>query len=121
MSAKVMAIQLNSFDWKTAKYGTLQTGAGMPTASNLKVVCKTADSKASNVTKDGFTFNDVRNATNVAPAHAKFGNDFSAVKECSFYFTATNNPSTQVLMLLDNLAYDLWVVPGGASNCAVPS
>ena len=88
--------------------------------SDLKVVCQTADSKSSTVTKTGLTFDRVQNVTNVVPAHADFGDDFKFVKQCNFILTATESPKTQILMLLDNLAYDLWVVPRGQSDCVLP-
>ena len=85
------------------------------------VVCKTADVQSSTMTENGRVFDEVRNATDVAPARAKPSTDFRAVKECSFSFTATKSSSMQSLVLLDDMTYDAGVVLGGGKDCFVPS
>lgn len=115
-SSKVEAFDLSSFQWKAA-----QDGTGIPTSSKLKISCLRAGllSAGPNSTAESIFLagGAGANAPNVQVNLDELVL-FRALKECTFTVTALNGV-TPVLMLLDNVKYDIFAGPSGGQDCVV--
>jgi hypothetical protein len=117
--AGTMGFALHSFDFKTTVNGT-----DVPINSKLSVTCSTTDGSPTDferpkVTKDGFRFDRAQAGQNIAPATAKFGGRFDKFFDCTLTAKALDGSNTPVSLLVDNVRYDIWILPRGAGDCRI--
>ena len=112
----VKAFELKGFDSKCGEFGTQQ-----PLRCELTVTCKTA--AGATATKSGFIFKETQKERNVVTPFADFGDDkrFGAVVECTFSVKSLDQPTRELLLLIDDFDYQVWRVPKGEKDCRVPS